>query len=824
MSPLALLAAAARGQETSSRLEWRSLPSSSSAFGTILLLLGLAALFVLLYRRETASTPAPRRLFLAFVRLLVLLAAFLILWEPVLVRDLEEVLDGNVVIAVDASKSMDFPDVPTTDLKTISSDAFKVERAAGEKVARAVVVRRLLQDESVRFVEGLRKKNHVRVGIFSRAWEPLETFEVKNGSKPAPAPPPPGAPPKKEPAIPFDRLAPRGGSTDLAAAIRAIVDGMNGEPLAAVILFSDGQHNEGEDPKAAAAYAASRGAVFLVVGLGDPSPFKNVRVSNPTAPEVVNKKDPVPISVVITEEGYPGQSVDVEVTKTPKTGGTRGTPQILKRETIPLPAEGTARDYLFQDFPEEAGEFLYGVAVKPVEGERVKDDNRGEVLVRVLDDKRKVLLVAGSPTREYQFVKNLLVREKAIDVSCFLQSMDPEMPQEGDVRITKVPDQEEDLFAYDAVILVDPDPSRSFDARFGEMLKRFVTEQGGGLLFVAGEKYTTRFLGNAAMEPILDLLPVLPDFDAPDAREASGRIRRREFKVAASEEVLANPAIPILGLAPTGDAADSRRIWETMPGIYWFYPIRQEKPLATVLARASDPSEGPILLAAQIVGTGRSVFQAFDETWRFRKIREAHFDRYWIQANRFLFQGRLEGRKGRVRISVDPAEPRLGQAVRFFAKAQDKNYRPLDVPSLKAIVRPTEGAEREVVLASIPGKPGQYQGEFIPDSMGLHDVWVPEEGAEERAAAQHFKVVPSNLEIENPRLNDPLLREIAQITNGRYLTLAEAVKLPDKIESRQQRNTISSAPESVWDRTWTMLLVALLLSLEWFLRKRWRMI
>ncbi|MEK7270834.1 MAG: hypothetical protein AAB215_07855, partial [Planctomycetota bacterium] len=439
-----------------------------------------------------------------------------------------------------------------------------------------------------------------------------------------------------------------------------------------------------------------------------------------------------------------------------------------------------------------------------------------------------VLLVAGSPTREYHFVKALLTRDKTVDVSCFLQTLDAGLPQEGDLRITKLPDAEEELFSYDAVLLLDPAPDRTFPPSFAEMLKRFVGEQGGGLLFVAGEKNTTRFLTAPGMEPLLDVLPVVPDTDSPDAREVAGRARTREIRVEPTGEAMSNPTIPILQIATGGDPTESRKIFETMPGIYWHYPIRQEKPVATVLARGRAPGagegEGPILLACQIFESGRSLFQAYDESWRFRRNRENHFNRYWIQACRYLFQGRLLGKRGRYKVFVDRPTYPLGDPVKVTVRAFDKGYRPLEIPTLQANVRPTEGAEVIVPLALTPGRPGRYEGQFVPETLGLYDLWVREEEASDQPPTQHFKVVMPNLELENPRMNEPLLKELATATGGKFLGIEEARKLPSEIPSRQERITLSSTPDAVWDTAWTMVLFVFLLSLEWLLRKRWRMI
>jgi hypothetical protein len=74
-----------------------------------------------------------------------------------------------------------------------------------------------------------------------------------------------------------------------------------------------------------------------------------------------------------------------------------------------------------------AGRFTYTVKAATLAGVSTAEDNQPltPAEVKVLDDQARVLLVAGGPHWEYRFVSRLLEREKSIDLSCWLQTLDP---------------------------------------------------------------------------------------------------------------------------------------------------------------------------------------------------------------------------------------------------------------------------------------------------------------------------------------------------------------------------------------------------------------
>ena len=90
--------------------------------------------------------------------------------------------------------------------------------------------------------------------------------------------------------------------------------------------------------------------------------------------------------------------------------------------------------------------------------------------------------------RDYQLVRNLVHRDRTIDVDVVLQTGVPGISQESDNVIFQFPETKEELFAYDVIVAFDPDwkKIRGETGQSLDLLSDWVFSQAGGLMLVAG--------------------------------------------------------------------------------------------------------------------------------------------------------------------------------------------------------------------------------------------------------------------------------------------------------------------------------------------------
>jgi hypothetical protein len=68
--------------------------------------------------------------------------------------------------------------------------------------------------------------------------------------------------------------------------------------------------------------------------------------------------------------------------------------------------------------------------------------------------------------------------------------------------------------------------------------------------------------------------------------------------------------------------------------------------------------------------------------------------------------------------------------------------------------------------------------------------------------------------------DEPLLRDLATLSGGKYFHLSELDSLPAAVPDRREMTVSRLPPSPLWDRGWTLLLFAGMLGGEWWLRKR----
>lgn len=284
-------------------------------------------------------------------------------------------------------------------------------------------------------------------------------------------------------------------------------------------------------------------------------------------------------------------------------------------QTLRLPEGGGVVPAPFSHAAKEEGRFVYSVRVETVDGERDEADNIGSsAVIKVLSrEKVRVLLVAGSPTWEFRLVQKLLARDKTMVVSCWLQTLDEERAQEGTRPISRLPVTRDELFWYDVVVLLfDPNP-QEFDQPWIELLKQFVGEHAGGLLFMAGPKIGWLLTGPRTSE-FQKLMPV--SFGDVCALEVASLLTSNQ-RAWNAKLVQASADHPVLRFY--GDRQQTVQRWDSLPGLFWSFPCKEPKPTAQVLLEHSDPTlrsvEGsrPLLVAGRY-GAGNTLYVGFNGT------------------------------------------------------------------------------------------------------------------------------------------------------------------------------------------------------------------
>lgn len=784
---------------TTLRIELAAWPGGGAA----LLVLTAAALMlfaiVALYRRDAHALSPGRRGVLCALRCLALVLVGVVLLEPSLVAVKREHRPGEVILLLDTSQSMQRRDGFTSGDVAALRDAWLalgVDPAATDRIGLA---KALLQHDGGRLVRVLAERNRVSAYAFAADAEAL--FTATAG----------------EPlAADLSGVAADGKSTDIGAAMRTTLEKVRDARVAAVVVLSDGRRNTGPPAAEVARLLVRRKVPVVAVGIGDPAETASVALARVEAPDRVPRRDPFRVTARVRVRSAtpiemtlrlvrvaPPQADQVIATKTLAAGGAT--------QEVPVVFEGIAA--------EDTGPHTYRVDVSSVEAPADPARQVAQVRVEVLDEQIRVLLVAGGPSHEYRMLRTELIRDKTIDVACWLCSADPDFPQDGDTKLEALPQTRAELEAYDVVILIDPDAAK-LPPSFGEAASQHVLEDGAGLWWVCGEKFTLDALRDtASTKPLADLLPIVPDLVRADRRVVGfGHAFERAFPYRLTTEGRDPQTDLVVRLAERSE--ENEALWASLPGYHFAFPVLRSKPAATALIEMVDPETGAVrdeqpLVALQFVGAGRVLYSGTDETYRWRGASEHAYQRYWVNGIRHLAEGRRHAGGGRARLRMDADEIELGQPAAVTLEARDESYHPL-VREHVALRVTGPGGDEEVSALAVDGVPGEYRAVFTPAAPGFYTVAVPD--SDERGAGTTFQVVPPARESDGP-IDLAELGTLAADSGGELCAtpqdlLARAARIP----SLASVDTIRTS-HMLWDGWVTVASLVVILGCEWWLRK-----
>ncbi len=634
-----------------------------------------------------------------------------------------------------------------------------------------------------------------------------------------------------------EALAAHGLKTRLGEALRYLVNKERGGPISGIAVFTDGQRNAGAECSVATNMAKLAEIPIFTIGMGSENRPLNVVVVDLDAPERVYPGDRFTITGHIQATGLTSRSVEVQLSSAP-TGAAEGekAETIEQEDRVQLDEDGKIVSIKFEVTPKESGRRTYKLAVKPPSRDSNPMDNFKTANVEVVERKTRVLIMAGGPSREFRFLRNLLFRDRDTTVDVWLQTGKPGISQEADNLLFDFPESADDLFEYDCIVAFDPDWTE-LDFLHIQDLEKWVAEKAGGLIVVAGPVHTPQWgdvrRSDSRFDTIRALYPVVL-YSSGSATLGLGRFGGKDaWPLDFTREGLESEFLWL-----EDDPVNSEATWATFEGIYGYYAVKDPKLGARIYARFSDPStviddELPIYLAGHFYGAGRVFFQASGEMWRIRAMEETYFERYYTKLLRWVAQGRLLRDSVHGVLLVDKDRCLLGDTIVVQAILTDAQNEPLTDPEVTASLIQPDGNRTALTLRAVKGgaRDGTYAGQFTAIQQNDYRLELRPPHAElDELLVREVRVRAPEVEIEKPELNRPLLTNIALATGGDYYGGIEAAvgqaggqpPLTNVLQSQDRETFLPGTPDRDFERrlmAWLMGLICGLLAFEWLLRR-----
>ncbi|PIE22813.1 MAG: hypothetical protein CSA62_10210 [Planctomycetota bacterium] len=802
--------------ETQSQLRWLDAPAA-----WVLGLLLIPALLLLIwwsYRGERMLSRR-QRITLTSLRILALLLVLVASFRPALETTRNLRLCSEIHFLIDDSASMARKEAYSQERGEALLAALGDQApSSSSELSRSEYVQRFFggggEDMAKRaapparqLIEGLAEDFDLRFFRFSDNSTPLVDLS------------------ELQAAAPFTRI---GDSLD----IHLGSFGKQGGQLEAMILISDGRNNEGLSPSAAAKRLKAAEIPLHCIGVGDPSEEHNLTLSGPNGPEQVLRGEEAVFELDVRATGLDARSAELileAVRRDDQNPAESGDAAVLQTTRFPMPAKGQSRRVTLRHVFEEAGDYLLSFKVPPLPGETNPQDNITRRYLRVDSDKVRVLYIEEQPRWEYRYLKEALRRvDESIQFQCFLFDASHNFSQErseGLAPLLRLPATREELFQYHAILIGDVPPSRfgateEERARWFELLKDFV-EHGGGLGILSGELAMPDSYRESVLEELLPVVLANPgDEELPSASTQAFR------------PLMENPHEPHPLLRLSENLEQNRLLWrEGLMGMWWYYPVLRAKAGAQVLLRHPEDQNQygrRVLAALGPYPKGKVFFAAVDEFWRWRKgYGEKYLDPFWRKVVRTLSENRLRRLDDRVLLTVDEKQIEIGGRVRVHVQLLDEDYNPVLEEKTTIHLRSPGGELLPIELPRLLGQPGEFEALVPFEEDGVYSILVYESaqpGGRPLAREDVVVEIPDK-ELAFASMNEKGLQELAQQGGGRYAPLHRVNELLAAFDGRGAGlKVLDRKTREIWDQAWTLLLVLLLLSLEWILRKKWRLV
>lgn len=661
----------------------------------------------------------------------------------------------------------------------------------------------------------------------------------------------------------FSELTFDGRASSIGATLKTVGERFRGQPLAGVLLLTDGNATDLSDGKLD---TAGLPPVYPVV-IGRDDTINDIAIQKVAVSQTAFEDQPVTVQAEVLAGGYAGRMLTAQLLDQ----DNKAVQELNQRATRDTDT------FRFQLKPEQSGVSFYRVRVSAkdelnqfaqpeISTEATLANNTRVVTVDRGKGPYRILYVSGRPNWEFKFLNRALTEDEQVELVGLIRIAKKEKgfghfefrsrPGEsanplfrGFDRTTEdtegydqpvlirlntkdaaelasgFPKTADVLFSYHAVILDDLE-AEFFTRDQMSLLQTFVSERGGGLLMLGGAESFHQ--GKYEHTAIGEMLPVYLDF-SPEGKPLTN------LRLSLTREGWLQPWARLRD----NETAERTRLTE-LPALQVLNRVRDKKPGASIIAEVQDESGAKYpALVEQRFGNGRVGALLVGDLWRSGlrdEATQADLGKAWRQMIRWLIADVPE----RIQFVAEPKRDDSNQAMTLRVRARDKEFKPLDNATVKvavsavanetygAIGTNTSAAAGNANMVRLNGEPalmeaGAYEAQFVPRAAGgfLAEAVVTDgDGVEAGRAQVGWSADPAAEEFKSLKPNRALLENIARQTGGEVISMNNLAGFAEKLPGKGAPVT-ETVTSPLWHKPLVFLLALTCFASEWGLR-RWK--
>ena len=647
----------------------------------------------------------------------------------------------------------------------------------------------------------------------------------------------------------YSDLSCSGKVSSLGFSLRQIADQNQGQPAAGIVLFTDGNATDLSFDR----FEAKGLPPIYPVVMGKDFTGRDVSIESVVASQSLFEDTPVTIRSKINAPGLSGESIAVRLMD--RFG------EIIESKTQKAPSGENSLTFEFTHRPLRSGIAFYqlkaGLAsemdlasdIIPTQEATYANNHRFLAVDRGQGPYR-ILYVSGRPNWEYKFLKRAIDEDPYLQITALIRlaNREPkfafrsrrsgennplftgfdrtdEMTERYDepvlIRLNTrdeaelrsgFPKSEEELYVFHGIIIDDIEAG-FFTSEQHALVRRFVSERGGGLLTLGGvDSYQQ---GKYGQTIIGDILPIYLD--------SVQDIAKGQLRFSLTREGWLEQWVRLR----SNEAGEKERITE-MPSLEVINPVRGIKPGAVILANMTDTAGKTYpALATHRFGNGRVASMMLGDVWRWGfQNAEAHadMDKSWRQTLRWL----MANVPNRVDVVVEPEANNSNASVLIKVKVKDAKFQPEDNATVQLKVQRVQEALISTNQVSIMAEEsmteaGSYQASYTPRLSGNFQVDVTvtnSAGAEIGRVRTGWSTDLAGNEYRQLKPNTALLELLAKQTGGELVKPESLDSFVKKLPFRKMPVT-ESWTYPAWHQPWVFIFVLACFIAEWGLR-RWK--
>ena len=604
---------------------------------------------------------------------------------------------------------------------------------------------------------------------------------------------------------PGDPLGFAGAQTKLAAALDGARQELAGLPLAGIVLVSDGADTTDAALSESLLSLKAANLPVFTVGVGRDRLERDIQIDRVSTPRAALKGTSLVVDAVITQTGFAGEKVALNVEDEGRIVGT---------QEVTLPADGEPAAVRVRFMASDPGPRVFRFAIAPRPGELVTQNNARDALVEVRDAREKILYFEGEPRFEMKFLRRAVAEDENLHVIALQRTadnkylrLDVDTPEQ---LLGGFPKTRDELFSYSGLVLGSIEAG-AFTGDQLRMIADFVERRGGGLLALGGPRAFAE--GGYAETPVADVLPVV---------------------IARPGRVLENPPVTRLKVRPTRagaahgvtqiaatEAASAAR-WAELPALTSVNPLTAVKPGATTLLGGSEGRGEQVVLASQRYGRGKALAFPVQDSWLWQMdasipLEDMTHETYWRQLLRWLVDGVPHAVD--VHTSAERVEP--GETVTLTADVVDPSFVEVNDAQVVARVLSPGGTTVDVPMQWTGERDGQYRATFTAAEAGVYgaEVTGTRGGTVIGKGGAHVRATPGDAEYFDAIMHAPRLQRIAEETGGRFYHAADVAGLAEDVKYTS-RGVTTTEERELWHMPIVLIVLLGLLGAEWAWRRK----